>query len=364
MTKLHELHKLGQSAWLDYIRRDMIETGELKNLMDQGVRGVTSNPTLFENAIAKSDLYTADIQRFAKSGKSVVEIYEALAFSDIRSACDVFAPLFQESNGGDGFVSLEVPPELSHDAPGTIAEGKRIWHEIGRPNLMVKVPATKEGLEAITSLISAGVNVNVTLMFTLNDYEAVAEAYIKGLEWRAANGEDVTDVRSVASLFVSRVDSAVDAAAQGEALERLSGRVALANARLQYKAFQRIFEGERFSALKDKGAHVQRPLFASTGTKSAKLSDVLYIDGLIGPDTVNTMPPKTLAAFLDHGTVARTVDAQYASDEAMMRDCEAAGLNIAVLGAELQVKGLESFAKSFDELMQTIDKERSAAVHA
>ncbi len=362
MTKLHELHALGQSAWLDYIRRDMVEKGELRHLMEQGVRGVTSNPTLFENAIAKSDLYTDDIRHLAQAGKSVTEIYEALAFSDIRGACDVFTPLFREANGGDGFVSLEVPPSLSHNAAGTIAEAKRIWKEIDRPNLMVKVPATDEGLTAITALIAAGVNVNVTLMFTMSDYEVVAEAYIKGLERRLADGLDISGVRSVASIFVSRVDGAVDAAAKDEALDRLSGRVALANARLQYRAFERIFGSERFAVLRAKGAHVQRPLFASTGTKSDKLSDVLYIDGLIGPETVNTMPPKTLAAFLDHGTAKRTVDADYGADEAVMRTCEQAGLDISALGADLKVKGLQAFEKSFDELMQTIDKERLAAV--
>ncbi|MCY0903056.1 MAG: transaldolase [Firmicutes bacterium] len=359
MTKLHELHEQGQSPWLDYIRKDLIEDGGLKRWVDDGVRGVTSNPTLFEQAIAKSDLYNDHIAELAKQGKTAIEIYDVLAIGDIQRAADVLRPVFDSAHGADGFVSLEVPPALCDDHQQTIAEGRRLSHLVSRPNLMIKVPATPEGLKAIRQLISEGIHVNVTLMFTVQDMKDVADAYLSGLEDRAAAGKPVDDVASVASLFVSRVDAAVEGVASEAALKELQGKVAIANVREIYRVFQHLYAEPRFAALKAKGARVQRPLFASTGTKNPQLSDVLYVDTLIGPDSVNTMPPQTLSAFLDHGTARRTVDQHAADDADVLASCARHGIDVQKIGMELKQKGLKSFADSFDSLMKTIEDQRS-----
>ena len=359
MNPLQQLVSLGQSPWLDYIRKDMLENGELQQLVDQGLRGVTSNPTIFENAIAKSDLYTADIERLAREGQSAEQIYEALVFADIARASDILRPVYDESAGADGFVSLEVPPALCDDHVQTIAEGRRLWRALARPNLMIKVPATSEGLLAIEQLISEGINVNVTLMFTIDDYHNVAEAYLRGLERRVEHAEQLNGVASVASVFVSRVDAAVDALATDDAQAALFGKVAVANARMIYRAFADTFGAERFLRLQRKGAQVQRPLWASTGTKNPSLSDVHYIDELIGPDTVNTMPPATLKAFADHGTARRTVDAHPQDDEGALALCLEHGIDLAAIGADLKSRGLSLFADSFASLMRTIEERRS-----
>lgn len=361
-TRLEQLSTLGQSPWLDYIRRDLIQDGGLQKWVEQGVRGVTSNPTLFENAIAKSDLYKTTIQELAKQGRSSVEIYEALAFADIRGAADILLSVFKESNGDDGFVSLEVPPELCDNHEETIAEGKRLWQVIDHPNLMIKVPATTEGLKAITALIAAGINVNVTLMFTMQDYLDVADAYMTGLEERLANHGDLSTVHSVASVFVSRVDTWVDSHATPSVKDLLSGKAAIANTRLIYRAFAKLFSGDRFNRLKEHGATVQRPLWASTGVKNKALSDVLYVDYLIGPDTVNTMPPQTMEAFLDHGAVVRTADRFYDEDERIVALCDQNGIDLHEVGLELKQQGLTSFATSFDSLMKVIEQERQASL--
>lgn len=362
MTTLHGLYEQGQSPWLDYIRKDLIENGELQQWVDNGVRGVTSNPTLFEQAIAKSDLYNADIATLANEGKSTAEIYDALSIRDIQRAADVLRPVYDQSQHSDGFVSLEVPPALCDDHKQTIDEGHRLWQAVSRPNLMIKVPATSEGLKAIRRLIADGVNVNVTLMFTSQDLRDVADAYLSGLEDRATTGAPLADVASVASLFVSRVDGAVDSAITGALHDELMGKVAIANVRNIYKAFTEVFGGTRFAALKAKGAKVQRPLFASTGTKNPALLDVLYVNTLIGPDSVNTMPPQTLAAFLDHGTVARTVDQHQAEDDAVLGTCKANGIDVDHIGATLKEKGLKSFSDSFDSLISAIETQRQLAL--
>jgi len=359
MTKLHELHEQGQSPWLDYIRKDLIEDGGLKRWVDDGVRGVTSNPTLFEQAIAKSDLYNDHIAELAKQGKTATEIYDVLAIGDIQRAADVLRPVYDSAHGADGFVSLEVPPALCDDHEQTIAEGRRLSQLVSRPNLMIKVPSTPEGLKAIRQLIADGIHVNVTLMFTAQDLKDVADAYLSGLEDRAAAGKPVGDVASVASLFVSRVDAAVEGVASEAALKELQGKVAIANVREIYRVFQHLYADSRFTALKAKGARVQRPLFASTGTKNPELSDVLYVDTLIGPDSVNTMPPQTLSAFLDHGTARRTVDQHAADDAAVLANCARYGIDVQKIGMELKQKGLKSFADSFDSLMKTIEDQRS-----
>ena len=294
MTKLHELHEHGQSIWVDYIRRDFLAQGELQALIDQGVRGVTSNPTIFEKAVASSADYDTDLQRLVAEGASVDAIYEALVLADIARAADILHPLYADSGGGDGYISLEVSPTLAHDTAGTIAEARRLHAALGRPNVMIKVPATAEGIPAITDLIGAGISINVTLIFSLAQYEAVVEAYMRGLERRAAAGEALDRIASVASFFVSRVDTAVDLLLAQQGLEELQGQAAIANARLAYARFKELFSGPRWAALAARGATPQRPLWASTGTKNPRLPDTRYVDSLIGPHTVNTVPPATL----------------------------------------------------------------------
>ena len=303
---LRELLKYGQSAWYDNISRELISSGELKRMVEEdGLRGVTSNPTIFEKAITGSDVYKKEIQDLLCEGKSTVQIYEQLAVKDIQSAADAMRPVYDESKGTDGYVSLEVSPTLAHDTAGTVAEAKRLHAWVNKPNVMIKVPATEEGIPAIEQLIAAGISVNVTLIFSLAHYLPVAEAYLRGLEARAKKGEPLDKVASVASVFVSRVDSSIDKilGPNPEAKDHL-GKAGIANVKAIYGQFKKIFGSERFAALKKKGAQVQRPLWASTGVKNPQYSDVLYVEALIGPDTVDTMPPATMAAFRDHGTAA------------------------------------------------------------
>ena len=317
---LLEIQKHGQSAWLDYIHRDDLNDGDLQRRIDEeGVLGVTSNPSIFQKAIGDSDTYDGAILTMLDLEPQ--DIYEALAIEDIQNATDLFRPIYDRSAGGDGYVSLEVSPLLARDTQGTVAEAKRLFQTVDRPNLMIKIPATPEGIPAIEAAIAAGINVNVTLIFAIDNYEQVAEAFIRGLEQRRAAGEDVTRVASVASFFLSRIDVMVDQilennirAAQVQsdtariaANRVLLGQTAIANAKTAYRSFQRIFKGERFDELRAAGAQVQRPLWASTGAKNPAYSDTLYVDNLIGPHTVNTLPPATLAAFKDHGVVAETI---------------------------------------------------------
>ncbi|MBD3409786.1 MAG: transaldolase, partial [Ignavibacteriales bacterium] len=306
MSKLHELANYGQSIWLDYIRRDILENGELQSMIDDGVRGMTSNPTIFEKAIAGGDLYDEDVEALAAEGKSALDIYDALSLKDIHKACELLSSVYKETEGADGYVSVEVSPELAHDTEKTIAEARRLREATPHDNLMIKVPATNEGIPAVKTLIAEGVNVNVTLIFSVEYYRRVAEAYIAGLEERAANGEDVSKVASVASFFVSRVDTQVDAALEAKGEKDLQGTIAVANSKIAYAEFQNIFSGDRWEALAAKGAKPQRPLWASTGTKNPAYSDVKYVDELIASQTVNTVPPDTLDAFLDHGAVGET----------------------------------------------------------
>jgi len=316
MTKLHELTDLGQAIWLDYIRRSFITLGDLQALIDEGLRGVTSNPTIFEKAIAGSTDYDEDLHRLVEEGETVEEIYEALALDDIRRAADLLRPVYDgstwlttgQTGGADGYVSLEVSPALAYDTEGTIAEARRLFAALDRPNVMIKVPATPAGIPAIEALIGEGINVNVTLMFSLAHYEAVSEAYIAGLEKLAAAGGDLSKVASVASFFISRVDSAVDRALEEISDRTLQGKIAIANAKVTYARFREVFSGERWKRLAALGARVQRPLWASTSTKNPLYPDTLYVDGLIGSDTVNTVPPATLNSFRDHGTVAPTLE--------------------------------------------------------
>jgi len=353
-----------QSPWLDFIRRNMLNDGGLKRYADDdGLRGVTANPTIFAQAIGAGDDYDEQIARLVREGVKPRDLFEHLAITDIRRATDILRPVFDEARA-DGFVSIEVSPDKAFETKPTIDEAKRWWRLIDRPNLLVKIPATDEGLPAIEECIAAGININVTLMFALSYYERVMEAYLRGLERRVEAGLDIADVNSVASFFVSRVDTAADklieekiaeakSGAERQHLEGLLGKVANANAKMAYQRFLEVFGGERFKRLKAKGARVQRPLWASTGTKNPKYSDILYVQELIGPDTVNTMPPATIAAFRDHGVVRRTIDEGLDAARRVLDDLAAAGISLDEITDKLQRDGVEAFSKSFDQITET-----------
>ena len=365
MTKLHQLADLGQAIWFDYIRRSFITSGDLQALIDEGLRGVTSNPTIFEKAIAGSTDYDDALHRLVEEGKTVEEIYEELALDDIRQAADLLHPVYDETDGADGYVSLEVSPNLAYDTEGTIAEARRLFAALGRPNVMIKVPATPDGIPAIETLIGDGINVNVTLIFSLAHYEAVAEAYIAGLEKLVAKGGDVSKVASVASFFVSRVDAAVDRQldelirqSPTSNIQYLQGKIAIANAKAAYARFRQIFSGPRWERLAAKGARVQRPLWASTSTKNPTYPDTLYVDGLIGPNTVNTVPPATLNAFRDHGTIAPTLEADMDEARAQLARLAEVGVDLDAVTQQLQDEGVSKFAKSFEALMASIAEKR------
>ena len=358
MTRLHELADLGQAVWFDFIRRSFTESGKLGDLIDRGVRGVTSNPTIFEKAIAGSADYDADLRRLIDGGRSLDEIYETLVVEDIRAAAALLRPLYDATATGDGYVSLEVNPNLAHDSDGTIEEARRLFALVAQPNVMIKVPATPAGVPAIKALIGEGINVNVTLIFSLAQYEAVAEAYVAGLERLTVAGGGLHTVASVASFFVSRVDTVVDAALAEAGSQELQGRIAIDNAKVAYARFRELFSGSRWQALAARGAHPQRPLWASTGTKNPAYSDTLYVDSLIGPDTVNTVPPDTLQAFLDHGHVAATIDTDLDGARARLQRLAALGIDLEAIAGELQDAGVASFTESFTSLMAGIGAKR------
>ncbi|BCT68289.1 transaldolase [Nitrosospira sp. NRS527] len=361
MKPLEQLLQCGQSIWLDSISRDLINSGELQRLVTEDkLRGLTSNPTIFEQAITRSNSYDDALSKLLKANDKQTDkaLFEAVAIEDIRMAADVLRPVYNETNGGDGYVSLEVSPQLAHDTAGSIAEARRLWQAVQRPNLMIKIPATPEGIPAIEQLTSEGINVNVTLMFSLKHYEVVARAYIAGLERRTASpGVTKPLPVSVASFFVSRVDTVVDALLEKmgtpEALN-LRGKIAIANAKLAYQRFREVFYGESFAALRGKGARVQRPLWGSTGTKNPAYSDVLYLEKLIGPDTVNTVPPKTLQAFCDHGRVHATLQEDMAQAKANIAQLAHLGVDLDAITEKLQNDGVAAFAASYDKLLGAI----------
>ncbi len=359
---IKKLTALGQSLWYDNIQRKLLESGKLKAMIDNGdIRGVTSNPTIFQNAIAKTNDYDAALIPLAWSGWDAEKIFWQLATEDIQQACDLFRPLYDETKGGDGYVSLEVSPYLANDTEGTIKQARELWARVNRPNLMVKIPATKEGIPAIRQAIAAGINVNVTLIFAIERYGAVMDAYIAGLEDRAALNEPVNMVASVASFFVSRVDTKIDPRLpEGSAL---CGKAAIANAKFAYDAFESIFTSPRFATLKARfSARVQRPLWASTGTKNPAYPDTLYVDTLIGPDTVNTVPPATLDAFRDHGNAALTITRGLEESQNFFAELEAAGISMQQVAQELEDEGVKSFADAFTTLLAAIDDRRKTAV--
>lgn len=359
---LRDLHRFGVSVWYDFVSRSLIGSGELKRLIDEdGVRGVTSNPTIFEKAIGGSSDYD-DAIRAGKPGATPTELFETLAIADIQAACDLFRPLYEETKAGDGFVSLEVAPSLALDATGTVAEGLRLWDAVHRPNLMIKVPGTIEGLKAFEDLTAEGVSVNVTLLFSLDRYAAVAESFLKGLERRAAAGKDLSKVASVASFFVSRVDSAIDAILEKRSepeAKALMGKAAIANAKLAYQHGKKVFSSARFNALKSKGALAQRLLWASTGTKNPSYRDTLYVEELIGPDTVNTMPPATVDAYRSHGAGRFSIEENVAEATAQWNALPKYGVDREAIMVKLEEEGLSSFSKSFETLMGKLTAKRA-----
>lgn len=361
MSKLHELANLGQSIWLDFIRRQILDSGELNRLHASGVRGVTSNPSIFEKAIADSDDYNDDLDLLIAKGKSTIEIYEALAIEDIKRACDVFMDLYRQTDGEDGYVSLEANPQLAYKTEETIAEARRLFKAVDRPNVYIKVPATPEGIPAIRQLIGEGININVTLIFAVSAYEEVAEAYLSGLEQLAEKGGDLSNVSSVASFFVSRVDTKADKLLAEKGNESLQGKIGIANAKMGYQRFLQIFSGPRWEALADKGARVQRPLWGSTSTKNPDYPDTLYVDSLIGPHTVNTVPPETLEAILDHGTVARTIDRNPELARQQLEKLESLGVSLDRITDELLDEGVKKFADAFASLLDTIEARKAGS---
>jgi transaldolase len=372
MTRLHDLYnEQGQSPWIDDLRRSYVTEGGLQRLVGEGVRGLTSNPTIMTKAIEAGTDYDAQFEELIRGGATVEEAYWELVLFDARGALSILRPLYDEAGGGDGFVSVEVLPRLAHDSAGTEQAARALHERVDQPNLLVKIPATVEGLPAIEAMIAEGRSVNVTLIFSLDRYAKVIDAYLNGLE-RFVAGGDPSHVASVASFFVSRVDTEVDrrldaiiaeGGSRAEQASRLRGKAALAQAKLAYALFRDRFGGERFASLAARGAKVQRPLWASTSTKNPAYPDLLYVDGLIGPDTVDTMPDTTIDAFLDHGTVARTVDSGVDEARADLAALAEVGVSLDDVTSVLEVEGVNSFAKSFDELIERLG-EKAAALGA
>lgn len=363
--KLQALADLGQSVWLDFIQRSLITSGGLQEYVDMGLRGVTSNPALFEDAIVDSHDYDEQIHKLAREEKSPQEIYEELVVEDARRAADVLRPVFEQTDGADGFFSLEVNPHLAHDRDGTIREAVRLFSLVDRPNVMIKVPATTEGVSAFQELIEEGVNINVTLMFSLAQYDAIAEAYVTAMEKRAENVYNLKPMASVASIFVSRLDTKVDKLLElfeDSKAAALKGKIGLANAKLAYQHFKEHFQTDRWGWLAGKGARVQRVLYGSTGTKNKSYSDVMYVENLIGPETVNTIPPKTLEAFLDHGSVAATLEQGLDEAHEQLHSLTEFGITLYDVTQELLDDGLQNFVKPYDSLIKTITEKKAELV--
>jgi transaldolase/glucose-6-phosphate isomerase len=371
MNNIERITQLGQSVWFDNINRGMLRRGELAALVQQGLRGVTSNPTIFDKAISGSKDYDDQIKDVLDRSPDLAaaQIIEALMIRDIQDAADVLRPVYDRTHGGDGYVSIEVSPGLARDTEGTIEEVRRLWNTVQRKNVMVKIPATREGLPAIQQMLSEGININITLLFAVGRYRDVTRAYLSALEKRVKEGKPVDHVASVASVFVSRIDTLVDqelqkkidaGAAGTDRLRSLLGKVAVANARMTYQAFKEAFSGTRWEALKAKGAALQRPLWGSTGTKNPAYSDLLYVDTLIGPHTVNTVPPKTWEAILDHGQPRLTIEEDLDRARATLRDLQEAGIDLTHVTDKLEQDGVAAFKKSFDDLCRSLEQKKAA----
>lgn len=376
MNPVKALQQYGQSVWLDYIQRHLITSGELQRLIEEdGLRGMTSNPAIFEKAITGSADYAAALKALSGQKLDAMGFYEQLAIRDIQDAADILRPVYEQTQRGDGYVSLEVSPHLAHDTQGSVREARRLWQTVGRPNVMIKVPGTPAGLPAFEQLISEGINVNVTLLFSQEVYERVAQAYIAGLERLAAQGGDVSRAASVASFFISRIDTAIDAqatarlkaatSAQGRTLLRsVLGKVAIANGKLTYQRYKAIFQGTRWEALAAKGARKQRVLWASTSTKNPNYRDVMYVEELIGPDTVNTMPPATLEAFRDHGRLRASLEEDLEGARDTMEILEQVGISMKEVTDKLIDEGVRLFAEPFDKLLDTLAQRETSSSHA
>lgn len=370
-SRLHDLQAQGQSVWYDNIRRGLITSGELQQLIDDGVVGITSNPTIFEKAMVDSTDYDDELGTLAKQGHDARAVFETLSLSDIGKAADMLRGVYDKTDALDGYISIEVSPVLAHDTAATLKEARHLWTKLDRPNIMIKVPATPEGIPAIKTLISEGINVNVTMLFALDNYREVANAYISGLEARAESGGSIERIASVASIFVSRINSAVDAqldqkikatdnAAEQEKLRSLQGKAAIANAKATYAEYQKIFGSDRFAALRAKGAKPQRPLWASTSTKNPAFPDLLYVEALVGPETVDTMPPATVTAFMDHGTAKPTLLTGLDEAPKTLEALGEVGIDIPAVMQKLQDDGVASFAKSFENMIGSIQKKVEA----
>ncbi len=364
------LNALGQSIWYDNLSRDVLRSGELAKLIESGVSGLTSNPTIFKKAIADSSDYDQDIQALVRKGLGTEELCEELMVRDVAAAADLLKPIYQGTKGADGHASIEVSPTLARDTKGTIEAAKRIWAKLARPNIMIKIPATKEGIPAIQEVLALGINVNVTLIFSVEVYSQVAEAHISALEKRIAKGEDISSIASVASFFVSRVDAICEknsealvksGKAKAEEAAKTFGKIGIANSKLAYEEYEKLYKSARFEKLKAKSARVQRPLWASTGTKNPKLSPVLYVEELAGRDTVNTLPPATLKALLEKATIEPRLHGGLADAKSVIALLGTVGLNFSDLLRQLQEEGVKSFAESYRELLESIEKKRAAA---
>ena len=367
------LKELGQSVWLDNLSRKLIKSGELKRLIDEeGLSGITSNPTIFQKAISGSIDYDTSVRRMLDKGiRDEKGVFLGLTIEDVSTAADMLWPVYQSTKGLDGFVSIEVSPDLAYDTEATLAEARRLFSVIGKKNILVKVPATKQGLPAIEQLTSEGVNVNITLLFSVKRYEEVAEAYLRGLEKRANQGKPIHEITSVASFFVSRVDTLTDkllevrlssagSKAEKEKISALLGKAAVANAKIAYKKYKGIFAGKRFSAVKEKGGRIQRLLWGSSGTKNPKYSDIKYVQELIGPDSINTMPETTMMAFKDHGQVKITIDDALEDAERLFPELRSIGIDIDEVAEQLEREGVQLFSDSFFSLLKEIAKKRDS----
>ncbi len=369
---LQQLQSLGQSVWYDNIDRAQLASGQFKRMLtEDAITGVTANPTIFEKSVSAGHAYDEQMDQLIREGKSTNEIYEDMIIQDIRTVADLLRPIYDRTNGLDGYVSLEVSPELAHDTEGTIKEVRRFYKMVDRPNLMIKIPGTPEGLPAIRQALVEGINVNITLIFSLETYKEVAEAYISALEERNGEGKDISTIGSVASFFVSRVDTLVDKlledkakatndSAEQQKYKSLEGKAAIANARIVYQEFKKIFHSPRFETLKHSGAHVQRPLWASTSTKNPAYRDVLYAEELIGPDTVDTMPLETIEKFSDHGKVALTIENNIQQSHQELDALEQIGIHYDQVTKQLQDEGVQKFADSFHQLFKSIDEKKQA----
>ncbi|MBF2063905.1 MAG: transaldolase [Calothrix sp. C42_A2020_038] len=369
-NQLLEIKNYGQSIWMDNLTRDIVQSGELKNLVEnQGISGITSNPAIFEKAINGNAIYDADIEAGIRAGLPTYKIYESLVFKDIRDACDILHPVYDATHGLDGYVSIEVPPTIAHDTEATIKEARRYFQEIGKENLMIKIPGTEAGLPAVEQVISEGINVNVTLLFAVQSYVNTAWAYIRGLEKRLAEGNDINKISSVASFFLSRIDSNIDGKIDAKLkkgiddialeakLKAVKGKVAIANAKIAYQEYKKIAQSERWQALAAKGANVQRLLWASTSTKDPNYSDVMYVDELIGPETVNTLPPVTIEACSDHCDVANRIETRVEEAYQLIDSLKDPDININIdtVMDELLTDGIEKFVKPFESLMNSLE---------